>query len=83
MLKTFAFAAAFAAITTTSALAQSYSADFGTGNVTAMEPAQIQQRGSVDQGLNARAEAPQTRHHAKAATFTNNEKALFGRIRPY
>jgi hypothetical protein len=82
MLKTFAFAAAFAAITTTSALAQSYNPEFGSGNVTAVEPAQIQ-RGSVDHGLNARAEAPQSRHHAKAATFTNDEKTLFGRIRPY
>jgi hypothetical protein len=79
MLKTVAFAAALAAITSGSALAQSYDPDFGTGNVTAMEPAQIQQQ---DQGLNARAEAPAPRHHAKAATFTSQEKALFGRIQP-
>jgi hypothetical protein len=80
MVKTFAFAAALVAITSGSALAQSYSADFGTGNVTAMEQSQIQPQ---DQGLNARAQAVESRHHAKASSFTNNEKALFGRIRPY
>jgi hypothetical protein len=80
MLKTFAFAAALAAITSGSALAQSYSHDFGTGNVSAMEQSQIQPR---DQGLNARAEAVDSRHHAKASSFTNKEKALFNRIRPY
>jgi hypothetical protein len=80
MLKTFAFGAALVAITSGSALAQSYSGDFGTGNVTAMEQSQIQPR---DQGLNARAEVVEGRHHTKASTFTNNEKALFGRIRPY
>jgi hypothetical protein len=80
MVKTFAFAAALVAITSGSALAQSYSSDFGTGNVTAMEQSQIQSR---DQGLTARAQVVDSRHHAKASSFTNNEKALFGRIRPY
>ena len=79
MIKSFAVAAALIAITSGSALAQSYSGDFGTGNVTAMH-SQIQPR---DQGLNARAQVVEGRHHAKASTFTNDEKALFGRIRPY
>jgi hypothetical protein len=80
MFKTFAFAAALVAITSGSALAQSYDPEFGTANVTAMEQSQIQQQ---DQGLNARAQVVESRHHAKASTFTDNEKALFGRIRPY
>lgn len=83
MLKTFAFAAALAAITTGSALAQSYDPDYGTGNVAAMEPAQFQPQGAVEQGLTARAQTLDTRHHAMAPSFTNDERALFGRIPPH
>ena len=81
MLKTFAFAAALAAITTGSALAQSYDPDNGTGNVLSMQ--QVQPRSSYDQGLNARAEALDTRHHVRTQTFTNRDRALFNRISPW
>ena len=81
MTKTYVLAAALATALSGTALAQSYNPDFGTANVTAQVQAPI-----ADQAHEARAEAIDHRLVNRAAvrpTFTDNERALFSRVRPY
>lgn len=78
MTKTYLLAAVLAATLSGSALAQSYTPEFGTGNVTAQVQAPI-----ADQALQAHAQALDNHRHVVRPTFTDNERALFNRIRPY
>lgn len=75
MTKTYILAAVLAATLSGSAFAQSYDADYGTGNVN--PPVQV-----ADQGLQAHAEVIGSKHQAVKQTFTKNEQALFSRIAP-
>ncbi|AXK82540.1 hypothetical protein DW352_19645 [Pseudolabrys taiwanensis] len=78
MTKTYVLAAILAATLSGSALAQSYNPEFGTANVTAEVQAPV-----ADQALQAHAEAIDNHRHVVRPAFTDNERALFNRIRPY
>ncbi|MCK9918513.1 hypothetical protein MXD81_56265 [Microbacteriaceae bacterium K1510] len=78
MTKTYVLAAILAATLSGSALAQSYNPEIGTGNVIAQVQAP-----AADQALQAHAQALDSHRQVVRPTFTNNERALFSRIRPY